>query len=99
MGYYTNYNLEVENDEFNLINHEQGIINIIEFDPFDESCKWYGNECDMKKYSKKYPEFIFILHGIGENHEDQWRAYYKNGKSFTSYAKITYESYNESKLK
>jgi hypothetical protein len=99
MGYYTEYRLQVIDDNLGFIDHEKGISNTVTYDPFMSHCQWY--ECDdhMLEYSVIYPEFTFILNGTGEEPNDRWKSYYKNGKSFTTQAKIIFEEYNESKLK
>lgn len=67
--------------------------------PFDDSCKWYSHEQDMFKVSEKYPNAIFKLSGQGEDAEDIWVKYFKDGKMQTCKAKITFEEYDESKLR
>lgn len=65
----------------------------------EESCKWYEHEENLREFSKGYPEAIFKLKGEGEEAGDLWIKYFKNGKMQLAEAKITFEEYNESKLK
>lgn len=65
----------------------------------DQSSKWYDCDEDMLEMSKAFPEIVFCLHGEGEAPEDLWDRYYKNGKMQNCKAVITYEEYDESKLK
>ena len=37
-------------------------------------------KADMKKFSKKFPDAIFIVSGYGEERNDVWEHRYKNGK-------------------
>ncbi len=48
-----------------------------------ESVKWYSYEYDMTEISKlpEFSEMVFELYGVGEDPTDQWKTYYKNGKS------------------
>jgi hypothetical protein len=63
-----------------------------------DSCKWYGNEKDMKVVSKAFPDIVFKLQGEGEEPGDMWIKYFKNGKMQKCHAKIEYDPYDESKL-
>lgn len=65
----------------------------------EDECKWYEHEKDMRAFSKQYPDVIFCLHGIGEDSDDQWNQYYKDGKMQNCKAIITFEEYNETKLR
>lgn len=69
------------------------------YDPFESECKWYEHEEDMKKVSKEYPETIFVLEGDGEESGDIWKKYFMNGKMQSCKAIMTFENFDESKLK
>jgi hypothetical protein len=83
MGYYTRFTLEHNDTTIHGPDHEEGISEAsgYEFTVFDDEMKWYGYDDEMKTYSKKYPKVTFILFGIGEEEDDYWKIYYKNGKS------------------
>lgn len=102
MGYYTKHKLIFfENDFSDDVDHEKGIAEQTNgySDCFGEEIKWYDMEESMINYSKKYPNIVFCIEGEGEESGDNWRHYFKNGKSQKVKAKITYEPYDESKLK
>ena len=67
-------------------------------DPFEESNRWYSYKKDMKEFSLKYPDVLFKLSGEGEDSEDIWIKYFKNGKMQECKAKITFDDFDESKL-
>ena len=66
---------------------------------FGDSVKWYEHERDMRDFSKKYPDILFILSGEGEENEDVWRAYFKNGKMQKCKAIISFDPFDADKLK
>lgn len=49
-------------------------------DVFEEPCKWYDYQEGMKKFSKMFPKYVFLLEGCGEEKGDHWYKYYMNGK-------------------
>ena len=61
--------------------------------------KWYEHEEDMKRVSKAFPETLFILEGNGEEKGDIWRKYFKNGKVQVSKIVISFDAFDEKKLK
>jgi hypothetical protein len=104
MGYYTDHNLEIITGEHWLISEFREFSDDANFAIDDdggyyESCKWYDHEKDLREFSKKYPEAIFKLSGEGEDTRDLWVEYYKNGKMQICPAIITFDEFDESKLK
>lgn len=103
MGYYTQHNLSILGGHWDLLE------SIIESDcemfyglnsdgsPSD-SVKWYDHENDMKHISRLYPNLVFKLEGFGEDNDDIWVKYFKDGKMQECKAKITFDEYDESKL-
>lgn len=69
---------------------------------FENSTSWiWGKEAEeMKQFSKKFPDVLFIMNC--ESSEDGiaiWRDYYKNGKQQHCEAKITFDDFDEAELK
>jgi hypothetical protein len=60
--------------------------------------KWYDWEKDMRKLSKIFPDILFELHGDGEESDDLWKAYFKNGKMQRCHAITVFEEFDERKL-
>lgn len=75
------------------------IFDIVGYDPFEEDCKWYDHNQDMMIISIRYPNILFVLNGIGEEYGDFWKKYYKNGGVQTCQAEISYDKFDEFKLK
>lgn len=109
MGYYTAHELEViEGDVtveefFDAIRRQYGENEDIFYAMDDEGncsdiCKWYSSVEDMKKYSLMFPDAVFCLYGDGEESDDLWRQYYKNGKVQHEAVVMTFAPYDESKL-
>lgn len=65
------------------------------FDPFswvsNDSMKWYESKKDMLELSRNFPEAIFVLYGEGEDREDTWRTFYKDGASIYQQAHFYYD--------
>lgn len=110
MGYYTRYMInspsieewtdevkkslsEIQPSYFPKLSDVDDLLDYM----MDDS-KWYDHEEDMTKLSIRHPTLLFELYGKGEDGE-QWKKYFKNGKSFTTYATVTFEEFNEKKLK
>lgn len=105
MGYYTRFKLSMfiyqdektskkYNDVVEKIKEVSGYSN-----PFGEEVKWYDWEEDMKKVSLQFSDIVLILEGEGEESGDIWRAYFKNGKYQYCPAEITFDEFDETKLK
>lgn len=107
MGYSTGYYLDVHRGDLQIqdileaVGEEFGGLYYavdIDGDRLDD-VKWYDHEKDMRELSIKYPETVFVLRGEGEENDDSWYKYFKNGKMQDCYAKITYDEYNENELR
>lgn len=106
MGYQTNFELEVidgdmtvaevlsENEDFEGIDYA-----LDENGETSGAVKWYSHEADMTALSAKYPEITFLLSGEGEEQGDVWRKYFRNGKSRSIYAKLTFPEFYANSLK
>lgn len=97
MGYYTRHELEIKKGEDYSIDYEEEIGECSEYGScvFSEEIKWYNHEEYMREYSKKHPQVVFALKGIGEEEGDIWIEYYKNGLMQRENAKITFGEYSE----
>lgn len=104
MGYYTNYELEVEGsgpvyDKFmreidNIVvardNYDLDVRKLMD-GGYDEM-KWYEHDEDMKQMSSEWPNMLFILKGAGEERGDVWKAWYRNGGIHKLKAKVVFET-------
>lgn len=101
MGYYTYYSMRVEGEnlqsfmsdfEAGAVEAEYGTLDDM-FDPSGyahDSMKWYDRREDMTRISIRYPNTLFIIAGAGEDSDDKWKEYYRNGQMEHVYAEITY---------
>ena len=96
MGYYTYYTMDARDAKTNeSLSREMeakicqrlweisddAIYNGDTFDEcFDSDLKWYDHTEDMIKLSKEFPDVVFLLEGVGEDREDNWRLYVHNGE-------------------
>ena len=102
MGYYTRYTLEVDScpDElYEIFENDYYGLKSAYFEKFRETLKWYRHEEEMKELSNKFPDILFTLSGEGEDQGDLWRKYFKNGKMQKVDGIISYENFDEGKLK
>lgn len=80
------------------VNIRENVIEILEAGYgkglFEDTCKWYEHEEDMKKVSSNYPDVIFTLEGEGEEAGDMWKKYFMNGKMQSCKAVITYPEFD-----
>lgn len=96
MGYYT---------QFNISNNPSTVQQAIEdksqysFYSGHMEGKWYSYKADCIEVSKQFPNLVIEVTGDGEEQGDQWKHYFKDGKSFLAEAVVTFEEFDESKLK
>lgn len=76
-------NYALDDGEYNSKTHNA------EFYSYD-MVKWYEHDKDMIEISKLIPHMTFMLAGNGENYEDQYRIYYKDGESEYTEAEIVW---------
>lgn len=72
---------------------------IWEDDLMREEIKWYDWRKDMIKLSTIYPSVLFTLYGAGEERDDNWVAYVKDGKSSVEKAVCSYPAFDQTKMK
>lgn len=107
MGYYTSYDLVIrpnsKNDAVSKERWDQLEKEIKKMNAFDDGdvrsgfysyAKWYDCDLDMTKLSMLFPEFLFELHGDGEESTDFWIMYYADGKSQFCEGRIVYDDYD-----
>lgn len=107
MGYYTTFRLSVRDGE--VTEEMQTKLKEIKSEYFTGydmedlleglyEATWYNWKEDLIKLSKAFPTEVFELSGEGEEREDMWRAYFKNGKVQIERATIRIGEYDETKL-
>ena len=103
MGYYTRFELEFSPKdnviETEVIEDQYKTLYGGECDPFDDACKWYEHEQDMRAFSKKHPKKLFILKGEGEEAGDIWVKYFQDGKMQTCKAEIVFPEFDARQMK
>ena len=110
MGYYTDYSLSMvgsqHGDAQKIYDFSQekdmGIIYGFtvwgDYLETSDSMKWYKHEDEMRIISKEFPHILFELHGNGEDTEDIWDEYYRDGKMQRCKAEIVIPPFDESKM-
>lgn len=65
-----------------------------------DSWKWYEHTSDMKKISEELGnDVLLLLEGEGEENNDVWKEYYRNGKCALYRPKVVWEDFKEEDLK
>ena len=104
MGYRTYHNLEVIEGDDSLI-HELIVecseaAFAIDIDGGANTCtRWDSMDEDMRKFSKKHPKAVFEMYGDGDDSDDHWYTYYKNGEAQECPVELVHDNYDETKLK
>ncbi len=96
MGYYTTFDIS---DNPQTV--QQAIEDKSQYAFYDGSVegKWYKWQEHCLEVSKDFPNLVINVEGDGEEQGDQWKAYFKNGKVQVCKAIVTFEDFDESKLK
>ena len=97
MGYITDYEVTASDEVINAVSEESGYTSW-DYDTLG-CCKWYYHEKHCLSVSKRYPNELITLKGVGEEYPDIWVKYFKNGKMQESRAKIVFDDFDEGKLK
>ena len=99
MGYYTRYKLEFDETNINIENFKAEFEKLTDYFFPLGTVTWYNWSEDMAKISRNYPNILFTLSGEGEEAGDLWKAYFKDGNVQECKAIITFEPFDESKMK
>lgn len=100
MGYYTQYDVSENSPEIieALEEVSQYDLNCMDVGVSD-TIKWYSCISDCITVSKAFPDTLIKVRGEGEESGDIWKAYFLNGKYQMCKAILTFEDFDENKLK
>lgn len=111
MGYYTNFELTVTpepseelhkyltvSDYNQLLSYIGAFYRYPTGEYSSSEWKWYNWEDDMLDLSIRFPDYVFRLFGDGEDRDDLWVAFFKNGLSYTVNLIVDIPPFDESKL-
>lgn len=113
MGYYTRFSLKVVHPETKAELPEEFRDSVIaklrEESEEAEYCldqggnssdsgKWYEHEKEFRKFSFDHPDFLFVLHGEGEESGDVWNKYFLRGKCQVAKATVMIPEFDRLKL-
>lgn len=59
---------------------------------------WYHYRANMVQVSRHWPKVLFELHGDGEEKDDQWKEYFRQGKVQRIEPTITWPEFDETQL-
>jgi hypothetical protein len=80
-------------------NYNEEILDAVQEDGSPNGAtKWSDHEEDMREISKQWPGVVFCVNGIGEDWDDIWDQYFKDGKAQMCGARIEFDPYDPNKL-
>ena len=106
MGYYTSFEIKTMDEVSDIvkaaISHEIEAYHLPDYNEWmgGWACygKWYDHEEDLKELSLKFPDVVFEVYGDGEESDDLWYKYFKNGRMQYCPCHFEFDPYDESKL-
>lgn len=113
MGYRTSYNLDIYNGDGTPVKDEikNNLVKELQEESDDAKNALDGDGSykmeigsedivdDIQEFSKKYHELRFELNYTGDGDDDFGYIYFKNGKKQDDPAQITFDGFDELKLK
>lgn len=111
MGYYTCFSLRVMTAD-NSVDHpnsaaiiamlreanEYANYALTEDGDTEMDAKWYEYTDELREFSKLYPDALLVLYGDGENSDDFWCSYFRNGKVQCTQGRIEFDEFDEALL-
>jgi hypothetical protein len=101
MGYHTYYNVNLIPDDRRMEiiedlrnTYESARWGLDEHGYCNQDMSWYSWNEDIRKFSEKYPDVLFVVDGEGDDTEDLWISYFQNGKNQHVQARIIYDPYD-----
>ncbi|MGM0815336.1 MAG: hypothetical protein ACQEUO_07410 [Bacillota bacterium] len=104
MGYYTNFEVEMDKDEdlvreyVNNISPRKECL-VAAFNGCGDDMKWYECDEDVLEVSRQFPEVLITVKGDGESSRDFWKTYFKNGKMQHCQGRVVYDEFDEKELR
>ena len=91
MGYNSFHNLQIKESDVTIEDVAATLAQVTNDDDDDAAfwesvlsgetdATWYDHSEDLQKVSMRYPDALLILSGEGEESDDQWVEYHRNGK-------------------
>lgn len=81
------------------IREHDAILHAVGEDGHDGSqATWYDHEADMRAMSAAFPGVLFTLSGSGEESNDIWKLFFRDGLMCGGEASIVYPEFDESAL-
>jgi hypothetical protein len=102
MGYNTRYVLECDNGD--LVEELRAACEDAKYalnsdGSTNEPCKWYEHEEHLREFSRRHPGLLLTLSGNGEENEDIWKKYFRDGLCQEERAQMVIGEFDPAKLK
>lgn len=105
MGYYTDFEITIDaiddvkrtevDDYVNSLGEDNGFSWMTNYatGQWSGNLKWYDWREDVAAVSAKFPDITIWVEGHGEDNEDVWKAYFKDGKGMFAKAELVFGDY------
>ncbi len=99
MGYYTLFRFKYSHKQEKIKKFTRRLKktnkDFFWYDKGDEYISWHDHEKDILTISKEFPSVLISVYGFGEDGNDKWVQYFKNGQQTIKFDALVIINYNK----